>query len=227
MCGRYTYIVSYEDLHRYLQESFQIGDFDDAIVVPRYNVAPGQNVLSIVNDGKKNRAGLIKWGFVPSFADSEKIGNHLINAKSETVAEKPAFASSFMNRRCVLLADGFYEWRQEGAKKIPMRITLKNNSLFPMAGLWSAFTRSDGSKLYTCVILTTLANSIVTPIHNRMPVILSIEDTKTWLNPSISDKDQLKALMKSYAPSEMIAYQVSSLVNTADHDSIDCIKSVQ
>jgi len=226
MCGRYTYIVSYDDLRNYLQASFQIGDISDAIVVPRYNVAPGQKVLSIINDGKNNRAGLLKWGYVPTFATNENIRNHLINAKAETVTEKPAFASSFKNRRCLILADGFYEWRRDGRQRIPMRFVLKNKSLFPMAGLWNTFIRPDGSKLHTCIILTTEANSIVANVHDRMPVILSLKDAQTWLNPLPSNKDQLTAMLKPYSADAMIAYQVSSSINKASNDSPDCIKPI-
>lgn len=226
MCGRFSISVNNEDMRQYLIDSYDIEDFNNDIKLPRYNVAPGQNVIAIINDGSRNRVGLLKWGFVPFFAKDEKIGYKMINAKSETVSDKPSFRESFINKRCIILADGFYEWQKTDYSKIPMRILLKDHSIFPMAGLWSSYTRSDGSKLFSCTILTTNANKTVSPIHDRMPVILSNESKNVWLNPTIKDKDLLTKLLIPYDDNKMYTYKVSTLVNKATNESAEIINSI-
>jgi putative SOS response-associated peptidase YedK len=226
MCGRFTISISENELRNYLKESFDIEEAKSDFELPRYNVAPGQPVISIINDGKKNRVGLFKWGLVPPFAKDEKIGNNLINAKSETLMDKPSFKPSFQSKRCVILANGFYEWRKEEKGKTPMHILMTDHSIFPMAGLWSTYTKDDGSKLHTTTIITTSANELVSSIHDRMPVILTEESRKIWLNPSIKDFPTLQKVLTPYDANKMKAYRVSSLVNTATNDSIECIKEV-
>jgi len=226
MCGRFTITVTMDELKDYLSEYYDIDEMKSDFVLPRYNVAPGQDVISIINDGNKNRVGLFKWGFVPSFAKDEKIGYSMINAKSETLQEKPSYRPSLEQKRCVILADGFYEWKKEDKHKIPMRILMKDKSIFPIAGLWSTFTRSDGSKLHTCTIVTTQANEIVSDIHDRMPVILTDETKISWLNPRITDYKILTTLLKPFDSKRMYTYQVSSKVNTATFDDMECIKPI-
>jgi putative SOS response-associated peptidase YedK len=226
MCGRFTISISENELRNYLKESFDIEEAKSDFELPRYNVAPGQPVISIINDGKKNRVGLFKWGLVPPFAKGEKIGNNLINAKSETLMDKPSFKLSFQSKRCVILANGFYEWRKEEKGKTPMHILMTDHSIFPMAGLWSTYTKDDGSKLHTTTIITTSANELVSSIHDRMPVILTEESRKIWLNPSIKDFPTLQKVLTPYDANKMKAYRVSALVNTATNDSIECIKEV-
>lgn len=226
MCGRFTITVTMDELKEYLSDYYDIDEMTSEIVVPRYNVAPGQDVISVINDGNKNRVGLLKWGFVPSFAKDEKIGYSMINAKSETLQDKPSFRPLLEHKRCVILANGFYEWKKEDKNKIPMRILMKDHSIFPFAGLWSTFVRSDGTKLHSCTIVTTEANELVSEIHNRMPVILTDESRKTWLNPRISDYRLLTPVLKPYEPKLMYAYPVSQRVNISTYDAPDCIESI-
>lgn len=226
MCGRFSIALSREEVIQILKNDYGIDDLKDGIVIPRYNVAPGQEVISIINDGKNNRVGTIKWGFVPSFAKDEKVGFGMINAKAETLREKPAFRLSLKTRRCVILADGFYEWQKNDQSKQPMRIQLINRPIFPMAGIWSIFVRSDGTKLYTCSIITCEANQMMKKIHDRMPVILTKENEKIWLNPLITDSDQLITLLTPYDSKLMSYYPVSNLVNSSTNENPDIINKI-
>jgi putative SOS response-associated peptidase YedK len=226
MCGRFTITVDLEDLRAYLSESFDIHDVSSDILVPRYNVAPGQMVVAVINDGKKNRVGLIKWGFIPSFAKDETMSFSMINAKSETLFEKPAYKDAVKHKRCVILADGFYEWMKDRDKKQPVRILMKDEKIFPMAGLWSTYERKDGTKLHTATILTTEANALISNIHDRMPVILTEKDKVKWLNPSIKEKTEIEKLMKPYPEDFMTYYPVSNLVNNAKNEDQKCIEKV-
>ena len=226
MCGRFTITVDLEDLREYLVDHYDITELKSEFQLPRYNIAPTQDVITILNDGSKNRVGLLKWGLVPHFAKDEKIGASMINAKSETLIEKPSFKSSFQMKRCVILADSFYEWKREEHKKTPMRIGVTDQKIFPMAGLWSTFTRPDGTKLHTTTIITTYANELMSKIHDRMPVILNDDSIKEWLNPRNQDLNQLSKLLKPYQSSQMYSYEVSSLVNNARNDLKECILKV-
>jgi putative SOS response-associated peptidase YedK len=223
MCGRFTLNVSPKEMEDYLAEYYDIHDASFDFPLPRYNIAPGQPVLSVLNDGKQNRVGPLRWGFVPHFAKDEKTAFQMINAKAETISIKPSFKESFKNKRCIILADGFYEWKRNEGEKIPMRIKLKHDSIFAMAGIWSRYIREDGSKLFTCSIITTSPNELMTSIHDRMPVILTQEATKIWLDPAVKDSQRLNKLLNPYAHFDMEAYPVSNLVNHAKHDLPDCI----
>lgn len=150
----------------------------------------------------------------------------MINAKSETLAIKPSFKDSFINKRCLILADGFYEWKDVNKKKIPMYIKLKNNGLFTFAGLWSGYKKEDGTKHYTCTIITTSANELIQPIHERMPVILTKESEEIWLNPNIKDIDLLNNILKPFSTEKMKLYQVSELVNNSRNETSRCIERV-
>ena len=224
MCGRFTITVSLDELKEYLHDYYEIDEMKSEIVVPRYNVSPGQEIISIINDGSKNRVGLLKWGFVPSFAKDEKIGYSMINAKSETLEQKVSYKQSFETKRCVILADGFYEWKKDNNHKQPMRILMKDQSIFPIAGLWTTYVKPDGSKLHSTTIITTQANDLVSSIHDRMPVILTDETRKTWLNPRIHDLRLLSSILKPYEPDKMTAYPVSSLVNSSINELKECIE---
>ena len=225
MCGRFTITVDLNDLKDYLSESFDIHDLSPDIIVPRYNVAPGQQVLAVIHDGKSYRVGLIKWGFVPSFAKDESIGFSMINAKSETIHEKPAFKKSLKSQRCLILADGFYEWMKENNKKQPYRILLNNEKIFPMAGLWSTYVKENGEKLHTATIITTSANDLMKPIHDRMPVILDEKGKTSWLNP-IFHQDDLLNLLKPFDDQKMKAYPVSDKVNKPANDDPSLIGDI-
>jgi putative SOS response-associated peptidase YedK len=223
MCGRFTITVSIDELREYLKEDYDI-DLDERLFdLPRYNVAPGQDVIAIINDGKKNRVGLLRWGFLPSFAKDEKLAYSMINAKSETLTEKPAYQEAFKSKRCIILADGFYEWKKDKSDKKPLYIHQKDKSLFPMAGLWSTWSKEDGTKVHTCTIVTTEANQLMEPIHDRMPVILEAESKKLWLNPFEKNTNTLSKILKPYDSNLMTYYPVSTLVNAAKNDSKACI----
>ncbi|GIQ69206.1 putative SOS response-associated peptidase YoqW [Xylanibacillus composti] len=191
--------------------------------VPRYNVAPGQLIPAIVHDGTKNRLGELKWGLVPNWAQDAKGGFKMINARAETVREKPAFRASFQRKRCIIPADGFYEWKEtKDRRKQPMRIVLRDRSLFAMAGLYDTWMAPDGSKLSTCTIITTAPNALMRDIHDRMPVILRREDEALWLDRRESNEDRLLALLQPYPADEMEAYPVSPKVGSVKNDDPDC-----
>ncbi len=227
MCGRYGISVSRDQLKTYLSEHYQIKVLDENIQLPRYNIAPGQDVVSVINDGTKYRVGLLKWGFVPAWAKDESIGYKMINARSETLKEKPAFKKSFYQQRCIILADGFFEWYRTTSTKTPYYFYLKDRRIFGFAGLWTAYKRPDGSTLYTCSIITTKANDILKDIHDRMPVILDETTAKQWLDPNLKDHEVLESILKPYDPNEMALHQVSSRVNKAMNDDEDIIKPVK
>jgi putative SOS response-associated peptidase YedK len=226
MCGRYGISATKEELKNYLSEHYKIDVLDENITLPRYNIAPGQNAISLINDGTKFRVGLLKWGFVPSWAKDENVGYKMINARSETLKEKPAFKKSLEQRRCIIIADGFFEWYRTTSTKTPYYFYLKNNRIFGFAGLWTKKAREDGSNLYTCTIITTKANNLMSEIHDRMPVILSEKDAKIWLDPSLRDTQALEKLLKPYELDDLQFHKVSSRVNFADNDDEDIIKEV-
>ncbi len=226
MCGRYSISVSKDEMMKYLDETYDIHVLDDSITLPRYNMAPSQDAISIINDGTKYRIGLLKWGFIPEFAKDEKTAYKMINARAETIHEKSFFKKPFMHQRCIILADGFFEWERTGSHKVPLRFTLRNKKIFGFAGLYSRYQRSDGSKVYTCVIITTKANSLISDIHERMPVILTEDNAKVWLDPEIRDIEALRNVLCPYDPDEMELYQVSNVVNNVKNDNKSCIKKV-
>ena len=224
MCGRYGISVSRDELEIYLKETYQIELLDSNIILPRYNIAPGQSVISLINDGTRYRVGLLKWGFVPEWADDEKIGYKLINARRETLSEKPTFKKSFQTRRCVIIADGFFEWYRTTSTKTPYYFYLKDHRIFGFAGLWSTFSKPDGTKISTCTIITTKANAMMQDIHDRMPVILTEDTAKRWLDPTLRDIALLDELLGENAMDDIELHQVSSRVNKTENDDSDIIK---
>ena len=226
MCGRFTLVVTYEELMDILDRHYEIKSFEYQSDLPRYNIAPTQNVISIIHDGSKYRAGYIKWGLVPSFAKDEKIGAKMINAKAETLLEKPSFSSLIETKRCVILADSFYEWKTLENKKEPYRIELNDQRVFPMAGLRSVYQRKDGSLLHTATIITTKANEMMSDLHDRMPVILTQDQEKIWLNPMVQDINQVLSCLISYDSARMKSYKVSTYVNSSLHEGKKCIERV-
>ncbi|WP_412055643.1 SOS response-associated peptidase [Bacillus inaquosorum] len=192
---------------------------------PSYNVASSQNILTIINDGSNNRLGK-GWGLIPPWAKVEKIGYKMINARAETLAEKPSFRKPLVSKRCIIPADSFYEWKRLDPKiKIPMRIKLKSSNLFAFAGLYEKWNTPEGNPLYTCTIITTKPNELMEDIHDQMPVILTDVNEKEWLNPKNTDPDYLQSLLQPYDPNDMEAYQVSSLVNSPKNNSPELIES--
>ncbi|KIL37557.1 hypothetical protein SD71_02775 [Cohnella kolymensis] len=220
MCGRYTIVVSIEELMLRYMSDMPTNRYH----TPRYNVAPMQNVTAIVHDGQNNRIGQLRWGLVPSWASDDKIGSKMINARSETLLEKASFKNLIQRKRAIVPADGFYEWKQHGGKKQPMRITMKDGSIFSMAALYDTWTSPDGGKLSTCTIITTRPNSLMEDIHDRMPVILRPEDEALWLNRDHNDVDALTGLLTPYSADEMKAYPVSPLVGNVKNDVKECIE---
>jgi putative SOS response-associated peptidase YedK len=219
MCGRFTLTT---DLNR-LEErfAFRAADFSYA---PRYNVAPTQQVLTLEGE---NRAGFLRWGLIPSWAKEAAMGDRMINARAETVAEKPSFRRALQKRRCLVLADGFYEWKKEGKKKIPMYIVLKSREPFGFAGLWEAWKAPSGETLRSCTIITTTPNAFMESIHNRMPVILPREVESLWLDRTLEDPEALTRLLAPYPGEAMTTYVVSSLVNSPRNDTPACITPLQ
>ena len=215
MCGRFTLTVNPAEL----QDTFTDYIFPTRYV-PRFNIAPSQPVLAIPND-EKNTADFFIWGLIPMWAKDPSIGNRLINARGETIAEKPSFRGSFKHKRCLVLADGFYEWKSNAGKKTktPYFIHMKDRKPFAFAGLWDSWEGSDGSSVKTCTIITTEPNELMESLHNRMPVILHPRDYGKWLDTSPQTPENLLPLIKPYPADFMSAYPVSTLVNKPDNDS--------
>ena len=220
MCGRFV-LTANPDV---IQTAFDLTSIP-AQMTPRYNIAPTQPVAVITNDDPKALT-FYRWGLIPSWAKDIKIGNQMINARSESVHEKPAFRSAFKRRRCLIPSDGFYEWRKEGGDKIPMFIHLKDREIFAMAGLWESWHSADGSEIRSCTILTTEANSFMQTMHDRMPVILHKDDYEFWLSPEEQPVPALQALLKPFEPDAMAAYPVSKMVNRPNNDVPECIEPV-
>jgi putative SOS response-associated peptidase YedK len=222
MCGRFTLTVDPGQL----QNAFPWASIPDEFP-PRFNIAPTQPVAVIANDGQ-NRMDFYLWGLIPSWAKDPDIGNRLINARAETLAEKPAFRSAFKRRRCLILADGFYEWKQHADKKIkiPMYIQLADKKPFAFAGLWEIWNTSDGSEIRSCTIITTRPNRLMEEIHNRMPAILAPQYYQAWISPDEQDVQSLAALLEPIPAEEMKAYPVSRLVNSPNNDIPDCIRPI-
>ncbi|MWV45117.1 SOS response-associated peptidase [Paenibacillus sp. HJL G12] len=221
MCGRFTLIVSLEELMlRYEMDPGHSIPYHR----PQYNIAPTQMVLSIIHDGNRLRLGELKWGLIPSWAKDSSIGSRMINARSETLLEKPAYRLPFERKRCLIPADGFYEWQKTENGKRPYRIKLKSSELFSMAGLYDIWVREDGSKLATCTVITTRPNSLMEPIHDRMPVILRQEDELRWVRRGAANTEELQQLLIPFPADEMEAYPVNTEVNSVKNDSPLCIE---
>ena len=221
MCGRFTLTADQDSFeNRFSLTRFDLG------WVPSFNIAPTQEVLTVTNDGGENRPELMRWGLVPSWAKDPKIGNRMINARSETLAEKPSFRTAFKRRRCLIPADGFYEWKREGKAKKPMLITANPGGLFAFAGLWETWKQPDDSWLLTCAIITTSANEFMKSIHDRMPVILPRESEASWLDPEEQDTAMLSELLLPYDSDRMEAYEVSTLVNSPRNNFPEVIEPV-
>lgn len=194
----------------------------------RFNIAPSQQVLAVRLNPEVQQRELValRWGLIPFWADDPSLGNRMTNARSETVAEKPSFRKAFKSQRCLLVADGFYEWQETNGKKQPSYITLKDGRPFGLAGLWERWDK-QGERIESCTILTTDANEIMSPIHDRMPVIIPPEKYSLWLDPTEHDRKKLTRLLRPFDSDEMTAYSVSTFVNNAKHDSAQCIEPIE
>lgn len=207
MCGRYTLTASIQTV----AETFGVPA--NLETEGRYNVAPTQQVVTIMRNGADHLA-MLQWGLIPSWAKDESIGAKMINARAETLAEKPSFKRLLRSRRCLIVADGFYEWRKEYGGKTPMYITMKDGQPFAFAGLWDSWKDRDGQTLRTCTIVTTTPNDLVATIHDRMPAILLPSARDTWLDTDIQDDQALLPLLAPYPADRMTARQVSRMVNS-------------
>lgn len=212
MCGRYSLLA---DLGELAQRFEFDGDWD--AFERKYNIAPTQDVLTVVG-GKSRRGGYMRWGLIPSWAKDKSIGSRMINARAETVGEKPSFRNALRRRRCLILADGFYEWQRLGEQRRPMRIVMRSGEPFAFAGLWETWRDPQGDIIPSCTIITTSANNTLSPIHDRMPVILPRNLEDFWLDDSVTDPDALTNVLNPYDDGKMEAYEVSTLVNSARND---------
>jgi len=220
MCGRYTLRTPVETL----AEEFGISDPLPEIPT-RYNIAPTQEVAAVLEEDEERKLEMLRWGLIPSWADDPAVGNRMINARSETAAEKPSFRTAFRKRRCLILADGFYEWQKTNGGKQPYYIRMEDGSPFAFAGLWESWDKYGG-EIRSCTILTTDANKMVGEVHHRMPVILPPETYDLWLDPDMQETEPLLDLLRPYPDDGMEAYPVSRFVNSPSNDDERCIESV-
>ena len=218
MCGRYSLATDIEALED--RFAFQGEGLPRQA---RFNIAPTQEVLTVTRDGSLNRAQSMKWGLIPFWAKDSSIGNRMINARAETIETKPVFRQALEKRRCLVLADGYYEWRRVGKGRVPMRVILKSGEPFAFAGLWETWKSPEAVLVHSCTIITTTPNAVMEPIHNRMPVILPREAESLWLDTRPSQTSALKALLVPYSATDMEAYEVSGLVNFPSNDTLDVI----
>lgn len=225
MCGRFTLALSPEDVAALLNLNAALDE--ELGLAPSWNVAPGQNVVAAAcpEPGATAAAALFRWGLVPSWVDDPSMGNRLINARSETVAEKSSFREAYRRRRCLVPADGFYEWQRRGKAKQPWIFRVKDEPGFCFAGLWDVWNPPEGGEpLHSCTILTTAANELMAPVHDRMPVIVKGEDQEVWLKAEMGDQ-RLRDLVAPLSAALMIAHPVSDLVNSPRNDGPECIES--
>jgi len=220
MCGRFTLTAN----PTAVRDLFDLTTVPEG-VEPRYNVAPTQPVAVVTNEDA-SALTFHRWGLVPSWAKDITIGNKLINARAETAHEKPSFRAAFKRRRCLIPTSGFYEWRKTGGAKAPHFIHMQGQTPFAFAGLWEVWYSPEGDQLRTCTILTTSANDLIAPLHDRMPVILDPSDYALWLSPDEMEVEELLPLMKSYDADRMALYEVSQLVNKPIFDSPELIEPV-
>lgn len=219
MCGRFTIAKEAEDIAARFDA--QLASAFNKV----YNAAPSQN-LPVVTNTQTGVINFYRWGLIPFWAKDISIGNRLINARAETVGEKPSFRNLIKNKRCLVISDGFYEWKKTAGLKQPYRITLKEEELYAYAGLWDIWKAPDGNLINSFTIITTEANELISELHDRMPVILHKEDEDRWLN----DKEvlsQITTLLKPYPPNLMKMYPVSKLVNSTANNTPELLDAVE
>ncbi len=218
MCGRYTLKTPINVLAEY----FEVEDYPSSLP-PSYNIAPTQEVAAIVEEDETRKLEMFRWGLIPSWAKDPAIGNKMINARAETVSEKPSFRSAFKRRRCLIAADGFYEWQKTDNGKQPFYFRMKDSSPFAFAGLWETWDK-EGEEIRSCSIITTGANDLMNEIHHRMPVILPPENYGVWLDQGFDEKEALTDLLRPYRSEEMEAYPVSRRVNKPSNNEPSVLK---
>ncbi|HXY36302.1 MAG TPA: SOS response-associated peptidase [Planctomycetaceae bacterium] len=217
MCGRFTLRARPADL----VEVFEL--LREPELTPRFNIAPTQPVAIVRQVDKHREISMVRWGLIPFWAEDPKVGYSTINARAETVAKKPTFRQSFAKRRCLIPADGFYEWQRMDGRKQPFFIHMKDDRPFAFAGLWDRWKRGDQA-IESCSIIVSNANELVEPIHDRMPVILDQEDYARWLDPKNQDTAALQGLLRPYPAEGMTAFPISTLVNSPRNDQPECIE---
>lgn len=215
MCGRYSF--SKPNIERFGLDQLEF-EFE-----PRYNIAPSQQVPAVIQDNGSNRLVKLRWGLIPYWAKDVGIGNKLINARAETLEEKPSFRSSLAKKRCLVLADSFYEWISEGRVKKPYRITLQNGGTFAFAGLWDSWLSPEGQRIDSFTIVTTTPNKLLESIHHRMPVILPQNMESAWLDTSVAWSSEVHSMLAPFPGEQMITYEVSSIVNSPRNDVPECL----
>ena len=224
MCGRFVQNIPFETL----QQNFNIRATASDII-SNYNVAPTQEILTIIKHDNENTLEKLHWGLVPFWAKDISIGSRMINARAETVSSKPSFRDAFKKRRCLIPADGFYEWTGEKGNKQPYYVTSPSGEPFAFAGLWETWTpkKSDEKSVYkSCTIITTAACESIREIHNRMPVILGPGFYEKWLNVEIQDSNELEIILKDGIIHDMKYYPVSTFVNSVKNNDSNCIKPI-
>ncbi len=221
MCGRFTLAVAGEQL------ALRFNLDEAPILEARYNIAPTQLVVMIRQDDGRRVVELARWGLIPSWSKDASAGARMINARAETVGDKPAFRAAFRQRRCLIPADGFYEWQASVGGKQPYYARLATGEPFAMAGLWERWQAPDGAWIQSCTIITTTANEILLPLHDRMPAILAPEHYCLWLDPTIRDPGPLQALLGPYPAERMRVYPVGKAVNSARNEGPGLIKPLE
>jgi len=219
MCGRFTLF----EADKVLSKEFGVSGVP--LLSPRYNIAPSQAVAAVRASpaGAGRELALLRWGLIPSWSKDPAIGNRLINARAETVREKPSFRNAFRRHRCLIPASGFYEWLRQERGKQPYYVRMRDARIFAFAGLWDRWESPEKGVIETCTILTTSANAVLAPIHDRMPVILPPGKYDRWLDPALKDPDSLAPLLVPFPPEEMLTFPVSPRVNAPTVDDERCI----
>lgn len=219
MCGRFTLF----EPDGVLAKEFGVSDFPPRS--PRYNISPSQPIAAVraVPAGSGRELALLRWGLIPSWSKDPSIANHLINARAETAYQKPSFRNAFRQHRCLIPVSGFYEWLRWERGNQPYFIRMRDGHPFAFAGLWDRWESPDESAVETCAILTTAANDVLAPIHDRMPVILPPTEYTRWLDPSLKDTFSLALLLVPFPPEDMVAFPVNPRVNALSVDDEKCI----
>lgn len=223
MCGRFTNTAKVKDI----EKEFKVGKLNPKIFSERYNIAPSQEIAAVLEQDGERIVSNLKWGLIPHWSKDDSFASKLINARAETIAEKPSFRDAFKTHRCIIPATGFYEWdkKSKGAKQ-PYYFYLKDKDVFGFAGLWSEWTdKESGEVIETCTIITTEANSVLEPVHDRMPVILKEKDYDDWLDEKEHNTGYLQKLLVPFPASAMKSHPVSRLVNSPGENSPELIKN--
>ncbi len=222
MCGRFVLYSSFE----IIAQVFGLTTAG-ALPAPSYNVAPGRDIAIIVNDGGRKRLTACRWGFVPPWAKELNEGYKMINARAESIAEKPSFREAFSRRRCLVVADGFYEWKVEGGKRKPVYVKLRSGGPFGIAGLYNPWMSPDGERVCTATIITTEANDVLRPVHDRMPAIAAENDVDLWLDPAVGERGRLLPVLRPYPEGDLEVYDVSDRVNSPKNDAPENIEKAE